>query len=184
MFESYSAERVEIMRTPEDDYEKELHVGNLFFKHKYASIDIKRAIENMDDFEDFEKFYTEELIDGNVLLKDYFGMLLKKYKTNARELFENTGYSEDYIRKIKNGGRDNPERDCLLAICVYLRATVEETQVLLRYAGEQPLYARRKRDAIIWYALKKKEGLVALDIHLDKYGYKMLTKPEKSEKQD
>lgn len=167
------------MRTPEDDYEKEFHVGNLFFKHKYASIDIKRAIESMDDFEDFEKFYTEELIDGNVLLKDYFGMLLKKYKTTARELYENTGYSEDYIRKIKNGGRDNPERDCLLAICVYLRATVEETQVLLRYAGEQPLYARRKRDAIIWYALKKKEGLVALDIHLDKYRYKMLTKPEK-----
>ena len=168
----------------DDNYTQDFHSGNLFFKHQYTSLNIEHAIERIDSFKEFEEFYTDELIDGNELLKEYFGMLLKKYKVSARELEEFTGYSEDYIRRIKNGGRDNPERDCLLAICAHMRATVEETQVLLRYAGEQPLYARRKRDAIIWYGLKKKEGIVALNGYLDDNNYKSLTKTKKSDESD
>jgi hypothetical protein len=104
---------------------------------------------------------------------------MRKYKTSSRELAEATGYHYDYIRKVKKGEKTYPERNMLLAICAQMRATVEETQILLRYAGEQPLYARRRSDAIIWYALSRKLGLQMLDIYLESRGYPMLTKPEK-----
>jgi len=162
--------------------EGKMHLGNRFFKHKYMTMDIERSIMYIDTFQDFERMYTDELIDGNILLGDYLDKLLKNYKVTARELAEVTGYNYDYFRKVLRGTRDNPERDFLLAICVYIRATVEETQTLLRYAGQQPLYARRKRDALIWYALMKKHGLTALDIFLTERNYPALKKtPKKDE---
>ncbi len=50
-----------------------------------------------------------------------------------------------------------------MALCVLMGATVEETQILLRYSGKQPLYARRKRDAIIWFALKRRQSRENID---------------------
>lgn len=153
--------------------------GNLFFKHQYASIDLKRALEFTDTFEEFESVYTDELIEGNVLLRDYLDMLMKKYKMTKRELAEGTGYNYDYFCKVLKGTRDNPERDFLLATCLYMRVSVEETQILLKYAGQLPLYARRRRDALIWYALWKKQGLAALDVYFEERGYPLLTKSPK-----
>lgn len=131
------------------------HDGNLFFQYEYATIDIAHQIKSMDSFEEFEKFYTTELMDGNVLLSEYLTELLDRYRVKADLVALKVGYSHDYVRKIAVGDRKDPGRDILLAICTYIQATVPETQLLLRYAGQQPLYARRKRDAIIWFALKK-----------------------------
>lgn len=86
------------------------------------------------------------------------------------------GKTHSYVRKIVNGEELNPSRDVLLAICVRLGVTVEETQILLRYSGKQPLYARRKRDAIVWFALKKHQSLTKLNIYLDEHGYKPLSR--------
>ena len=169
------------MRVPEDEYKQDIHSGNRIFKHRYSSIDLMRAIEHTNTFEEFENFYTDELIEGNILLGEYLAELMRKYKVTKQELEEATGYKADYFRKVLNGTRANPDRDVLLAICVYMRASVEETQILLRYAGQQPLYARRRRDALIWYTLWKKHGLTALDIYLAERGYSTLTKPEKND---
>lgn len=159
--------------------EKEMRNGSLFFKHKYASIDIMEALKHKDSFEEFEEFYTDDMLDGNVLLGEYFSALIENYGFTSRELDEITGYDYSYFQKVKKGQRTDPDRDFLLATCVCLRATVDETQTLLRYAGLQPLYARRRRDALIWYALWKKQGLVALDTYLEERGYPMLIKKKK-----
>lgn len=165
-------------------HEKKMHAGNLFFKHKYASIDIMETLKNTNSFEEFEKFYTDELIDGNVLLGTYLTALMERYKTTSKELEEPTGYHYSYFQKVKKGQKNNPGRDFLLAICVYMRVTVEEAQVLLQYAGEPPLYARNRRDALIWYALWKKQGLVALNTYLADRGFPLLRKPSKKEDED
>jgi len=136
----------------------EIHDGNLFFMHKHKTIDITKQIEVMNSFEEFDNYYTNELMDGNVLLQEYLSELLTRYDIKAEIVSLKIGYSHDYVRKIAMGERQNPRRDVLLGICTYIQATVEETQLLLRYAGQQPLYARRKRDAIIWFALQKKQN--------------------------
>lgn len=154
----------------------ELHDGNIFFQHKYPSISIERAIKNFNSFEEFENFYTDDLMDENLLLADYLYRLLDRYNISANKVALEIGKTHSYVRKITNGDQVNPSRDVLLAICVRIGATVEETQILLRYAGKSPLYARRKRDAIIWFALKKRQSLDALNIYLYNHNYPTLSK--------
>jgi transcriptional regulator with XRE-family HTH domain len=161
----------------------EMHDGNLFFKHKYPTISIEHAVERFDTFEEFEKFFTDDLMDENLLLADYLYHLLDRYGVSANKAALQIGKTHSYVRKIVNGDELNPSRDVLLALCVYLGTTVEEAQILLRYAGKSPLYARRKRDVIVWFALRKHQSLGDLNIYLEKNGYKSLSKLiEKKEK--
>ncbi len=154
----------------------EKYDDDLFFEHKYPTIDIERGVDHIESFEAFEKYFSDDLMSENLLLGNYLSQLLERYHTNAYNISLEIGRSRSYVGKIANGRELNPSRDVLLAICVRIGATVGETQTLLKYSGKQPLYARRKRDAIIWYALKKKQSLVKLDIYLDEKGYKPLCK--------
>ena len=153
-----------------------MHDGNLFFKHKYPTLDIEYAVESFDSFEDFEKYFSDDLMDENLLLAEYLYHLLEKYNISPNKASLMIGKSHSYVGKIANGKETNPSRDVLLAICVCIGATIEETQILLRYAGKSPLYARRKRDVIIWFALKKKQNLHNLNIYLEDKGYLSLSK--------
>lgn len=161
----------------------EMHDGNLFFKHKYPTLSIEHAVEKFDTFEEFESFFTDDLMDENLLLADYLYHLLDRYGVSANKAALQIGKTHSYVRKIINGDELNPSRDVLLALCVYLGTTVEEAQILLRYAGKSPLYARRKRDVIVWFALRKHQSLADLNLYLEENGYKGLSKLiEKKEK--
>ena len=153
-----------------------IHDGDLFFQYRYGTMDIAREINSMSTFDEFERFYTYDLMDGNNLLAEYLSELLERYKAKPEVVSIEIGYSHDYVRKIAAGDRKDPRRDVLLAICTYIKATVEETQLLLRYAGQQPLYARRKRDAIIWFALKNGQDFKSLNEFLYERGYTTLWK--------
>ena len=152
------------------------HDGNMYFQYGYATVDIASQIKSMDTFEEFEAFFTDELMDGNILLQEYLSELLDRHNAKADKVSLQIGYSHDYVRKIAVGDKKNPSRDVLLAICTYIHATVEETQALLRYAGQQPLYARRRRDAIIWFALKKEQDFEELNKFLHSRKLKTLWK--------
>lgn len=155
------------------------HLGNRHFKQQFTTDQLVHAIENADEFESFADQCTDDLIDGNALMKDYLKKLLKVHKVTKKELAEATQYHYDYLCKILRGERGNPDRDLLLAICVHIRATVEETQTLLGYAGQPQLYVRKKRDAIIWHVLMKKQGLTILGIQLAEHGYAHIVKETK-----
>ena len=154
----------------------ELHDGNIFFRHRYPSMAVEMFVERFETFEEFEKFFTNDLMNENLLMGNYLDFLLNKYHMSPNKAALEIGKSHSYVRKITSGNELNPSRDILLAICVRIGATVEETQTLLRYAGKAPLYARRKRDAIIWYALKRKQSLMLLNEYLDSHGYQSLYK--------
>ena len=158
------------------DYTSPMQDETEFFKHRYPTIQLEREIERLQSFEDFERFYTDGLINDNRLLADYLYKLIGLHNSNPDKTSLNIGKSHGYVGRICRGEKIDPSRDVLLAICVYLQASVEEAQTLLKYAGKQPLYAKRKRDAIIWYALKKKQSLHALNIYLDEKGYDSLCK--------
>ena len=144
------------MKPFNNEYEQELHSGNRFFEHKFPSVRLDKAIDTMNTFEEFEEYYTGDLMDEDLLLGRYLEHLLKEHGYNSSKASKGIGKHESYVGKIVSGEVVNPSRDVLLAICILIGATVEETQILMRYSGKQPLYARRKRDAIIWFALKKR----------------------------
>lgn len=159
-----------------EDMMHKQHDGNIFFKQRFVTYDIMEKIKTIESFEEFEQYYDTDLIDGNELFCDYLYKLLESYNAKAETVSIGIGYSHDYVRKIAVGDRPNPSRDVLLAICAFLNATVEETQLLLRYAGHQPLYARRKRDAIIWFALQNKMDFDELNKYLLEKQYTTLQK--------
>ncbi len=61
------------------DQEK-LHSGNRFFAHRYESIRISDSIETMNSFEEFERFYSTDLMDENLLLGKYLSHLLEEHE--------------------------------------------------------------------------------------------------------
>lgn len=68
------------------------------------------------------------------------------------EIARRSGMSEVYLHQVFSGRR-NPSRDRLLALCVGMGASLEETQQMLRQAGYAQLYPKLRRDAIIIYGL-------------------------------
>lgn len=166
------------------DQEK-LHSGNRFFDHKFESIRISDSINSMNSYEEFEKFYSSDLMDEDLLLGRYLNHLLSLHNMNPTEASRGIGKHETYVGKIVKGKEVNPSRDVLIALCILMGASIEETQILLRYSGKQPLYARRKRDAIIWFSLKKRPEnpnhgpqryLDDLNEYLESHDYKSLSK--------
>lgn len=155
-----------------------LHEGNLFFKHKYPTIDIERMVDHFDSFDAFEKCFSDELMDENLLMADFLYKLFEDKGYAASNVSQGIGLSPSYVGKIISGDKKNPTRDVLLAICVYIGASVEQTQILLRYSGKAPLYARRKRDMIIWYGLKRKMSLLDVDNILEARKFKILYKSQ------
>lgn len=78
--------------------------------------------------------------------------LHKRTGLSKAELARRSGMSEVYLHQVLSGRR-NPSRDRLLALCVGLSASLEETQQMLRQAGYAQLYPKLRRDAIISHGL-------------------------------
>ena len=90
------------------------------------------------------------------------GEILSRSGITKAALSEKVDLSYVYVCQIF-GGIGKPSRDRLLALCLAIRATVEETQVLLRRNMNAELYAGRRRDAIIMFGFL--HGLDVYDVN-------------------
>lgn len=87
----------------------------------------------------------------------------RKLKDLLEKLYARCGFSKATLARLANmsevyvyqvfAGRRHPTRDRLLALCVGLGATLDETQVILRQAAWGELYLRIERDAIIAHGI-------------------------------
>lgn len=87
----------------------------------------------------------------------------RKLKGLLEKLYARCGFSKATLARLVNmsevyvyqvfAGRRHPTRDRLLALCVGLGATLDETQVILRQAAWGELYPRIERDAIIAHGI-------------------------------
>ena len=100
--------------------------------------------------------------------------LLWKDDKKASVISNGAGLAPSYVGNIINGKKRNPSRDALISICLTIGTTVEEVQYLLKYAGQAPLYVRRKRDVIIWFGFMKHMTAVDADAKLRQRNYKPL----------
>ena len=102
-------------------------------------------------------------------------------KINIPEIADITGISKSYLYQIipaRNTPpktlKNNPSRNMLIAVALALRFSLDETQHLLKYAGEAELYPRTNFDAVIIFALEKKYSLVETNILLDEKNCELL----------
>ena len=147
-----------------------------FFVGKYESIQLERAITEDMTLEKFEKLYPPEFLDDDRHVGDWLEYLLEKYDKKASAVSEAAGLAASYVGHIINGRKRNPSRDALIAICLAIGTDLDQVQHLLKYAGQAPLYVRRRRDVIIWFGFMKKMSLDEVDENLTKRGYTPLVK--------
>ncbi len=147
-----------------------------FFITKYPTVNLERAMKRIDSLEEFEDLFPPAFLDDDMHIGNYLGELLYKYDKKASVVSQEAMLAASYVGNIINGKKRNPSRDALLAICLTIGTEVEEAQYLLKYAGQAPLYVRRKRDVIIWYGFMKHMSLDEVDMKLKERGYRPIVK--------
>lgn len=78
-------------------------------------------------------------------------------------LWELSQIQRNYGYQILNGTK-TPGRDKVIALCLSLSLSLEDTQRALMLANAGSLYARRKRDSILIFSLQK--GLSVMDANI------------------
>lgn len=102
-------------------------------------------------------------------VRDYFAALLARHGLQLHEAVRGAELDRDYGRQLLIGERMG-RRDYYIQLAFGMRLTVEETQSMLSYLGIGPLYALRKRDAAVMYALREGYALMDAQLLLDQHG--------------
>lgn len=155
---------------------------NEFFYMGKTTMTLESVISRIETFEDFERKFTNDLLDDDKQVCYYLSELAFKYGGDYSVISQEAGYAPAYLGNIINGHKNNPSRNVLIAMCLALGTTVEEIQQLLKYAGHAPLYVRRKRDVIIWFGFMKKLGVDEVEKLLLERGYAPITGLNKKSK--
>ena len=145
-----------------------------FYITNKMTANLEFMIEHVNSLEEFEKRFPAEFLDEDDHIGNYLNQLLWKYDKKASVVSQDAMLTHSYVGNIVNGKKRNPSRDALISICLTIGTTVEEVQYLLKYAGQAPLYVRRKRDVIIWFGFMKHMTLDEVDEKLRERGFRSL----------
>jgi hypothetical protein len=147
-----------------------------FYNGNRMTVTLEMMMNTIDSLEAFEKRFPSEFLANDDHVGEYLQSLLWKYDQKASVVSTNAMLAASYVGNIINGKKRNPSRDALISICFAIGTTVEEVQYLLRYAGQAPLYVRRRRDVVIWFGFMKQMRLDEVDEKLRERGLKPLIK--------
>lgn len=88
-------------------------------------------------------------------LPEYLSEMLVLHNIEKTACIETSTLSRTYAYQIFSGKR-KPGRNRLLALCLSMHLSLKETQLALNIAQLAILFPKRKRDAVIIFALEKK----------------------------
>lgn len=112
------------------------------------------------EFDSYMQNTREERV--NITVSAALELLLTKKNRNKSKSIEASGLDRTYAYQIFSGIKQ-PSRDKLLALCLGMELTLEETQTLLKQTGYPVLYPRTERDCAIIHAFLKGLSIVALN---------------------
>lgn len=113
---------------------------------------------------------------GSAIFRGLMYKLLERGGLDIPQVAQRAMISKAFIYQMLGGSRQ-PGRDMVLRLAVCLKASVEETQRLLRSVQRGALYPRIHRDALIIYGLNRKLGLDELNERLLSEGEEPLYVP-------
>ncbi len=145
-----------------------------FMNSGKQSITLERMLKHCASYEEFEKTFSDDFLNEDTRIGDYLQELLFKYDKKASAVSEDAGLATSYVGLIINGKKNNPSRDALISICLTIGTEFEEVQYLLKYAGQAPLYVRRKRDVVVWFGFMKRQDIDTVNGELIKRGLRPL----------
>ena len=134
---------------------------------KKTTSHLENELKNSTSLDTFLEKHQDELSDCS--LSDQLGKLLRKKGLSKAEVVRECNLNEVYAYQILSGVR-RPSRDKLLCLCFAMKATLSETQSLLKENGFAPLYVRSHRDSIIIFAITHGHTLLQLNTDLYDHG--------------
>jgi len=118
---------------------------------------ILNRIKKKTDLTDFvEKQLNDEKL---ITLPAYLELQLKKHSLEKNEVINQSNIPRTYAYQIFNGTRQ-PGRDKLMSLCLSMSLDIDETRRAFNVAGLGGLYPKRRRDAILIYAINKQLNVI------------------------
>ena len=98
--------------------------------------------------------YLKENADSfNILtLPQTFELILKENKMSKSQAVKGSDLERTHGYQILSGKR-SPTRDNLIRMCIGMRASSEQTRLLLLKNKSAPLYSKDKRDSVILFGI-------------------------------
>jgi len=100
-----------------------------------------------------------ETLHQFVSISDYFNHIIQERNIKKATIINHSSLDRTYAYQILNGSKQ-ASRNKLLALCFALPLSLKETQYALTINGNNILYAKNKRDALIIYAINTKQSLL------------------------
>ena len=98
--------------------------------------------------------YLKENADSfnNLTLPQTFELILKENKISKSQAVKGSDLERTHGYQILSGKR-SPTRDNLIRMCIGMRASSEQTRLLLLKNKSAPLYSKDKRDSVILFGI-------------------------------
>jgi hypothetical protein len=133
---------------------------------------LNTALENVDNIHDFIINYEAAFDDKNFysLLNS---LITKSGKSKGRVAID-SWISEPYMYNLIKGEK-RPTRDTVIKLSFGLQLPLEVTERLLKLAGYDVFYVRRKRDAILKFGVHNSLSITEVEELLMQYGLSLIT---------
>lgn len=135
--------------------------------------------KNTKELEQWIQSAKDEDIDNlieslnDIRLSDYLEQLLTIKKLPKADVIQASMLPRTYAYQIFQGIKQ-PSRDKVLQLAFAMKLTIEESDRLLKVAGFSPLYAKKKRDAVLLFAMKQQWNLYHVNEYLNESNLPLL----------
>jgi hypothetical protein len=106
-------------------------------------------------------------------LQYYVLELIALHKKIPQDIISQANFSKSYYYKILKGEK-HPSRDIVLQLAFLIQASLEESNLLLKYAKYAPLYVKDPRDAILFHGIQHGLSLIEINHLLDEENHLLL----------
>ena len=149
---------------------------------KKTTDELLKILSSVDSESSLHSFSDElDRYERRGSFSEYLSEKMQEKDISPGKLWELSSIQRNYGYQILNGSKA-PGRDKVIALCLSLKLSLEETQRALALANAGALYARRKRDSILIFSLNK--GLSVMDTNILLFDFSEKPLSEKSSKGD
>lgn len=140
---------------------------------KKSTGELMELLKQSTDFSSYASSVSENFIENRSLHVSLQAILKEKHLKKS-DVIRRSGLDRKYAYEILSGASKNPARDKVLALCLAMQLSIDETQKLLNTSAYPILYTKAERDCIILFALQKCLTVSEANNLLDEMGYEIL----------
>ena len=134
-------------------------------KHKKSTEELLGTLTNSNySLDTYLNTNDEQFIVCNVAR--VLNQMISEKNVKRIDAIRQSDLSPNYAYQIFSGKKCNPSRDIIIALCIGVKLTLEETQKVLKECGYPMLYAKVKRDSIIIYGICHRFSVIEVNERL------------------